>query len=125
MTDNEIIKEATEAVEKGLPCAFLVKPLLEVAKSQKEEINILIRKKEALRDEIADKQAEIERLKTMHSEMCIGMKRLKSEAYREFAEHLGRDEYGQYDWEYKSIIYTQDEIDTTLEELTRNSHGKQ
>lgn len=66
MTDNEeIIKEATEAVEKGLPCAFLVPPLLEVVKSQKAEIDILIRKKEALRDEVAEQKAEIERLQKL------------------------------------------------------------
>lgn len=92
MDNDQIIQEATEAVEKGLPSAFLVPPLLDVCKSQKEEIEILIRKKEALRDEVAEQQAEIERLTTMHSEMCIGMKRLKSEAYREFAERFKQNE---------------------------------
>jgi hypothetical protein len=59
--DNEIIQEAAEAVTKGLPCAYLVKPLLEVAKNQKSEIDILIRKKETLRDEIARQRAVIDR----------------------------------------------------------------
>lgn len=79
MTDNDIIQEATEAVTKGMPCAFLVPPLLEVVKSQKAEIEtkdteigILIRKKEALRDEVAEQKAEKERLEyvlmaVMHS----------------------------------------------------------
>ena len=33
-------------------------------------------------------KAEIERLETMHSEMCIGMKVLKKKAIKEFAERL-------------------------------------
>ena len=36
--------------------------MFEIAKNQKAEIDILIRKKETLRDEIAEQQAEIERL---------------------------------------------------------------
>ncbi len=38
MTDEQIIQEATEAVKKGHPCAFLVQPLLEVIKRKKAEI---------------------------------------------------------------------------------------
>lgn len=68
MNNEQIIQEATEAVEKGLPCAYLVPHLLEVAKNQKLEIEILIRKKEALRDEIAEQQAEIERLKNAYKQ---------------------------------------------------------
>ena len=69
---SDIVKEAKEAVEKGLPCGFLVPKLLEVIESQTAEIEILIRKKETLRDELAEKDAEIERLEyvlmaVMHS----------------------------------------------------------
>lgn len=123
MTDNEIIQEATEAVEKGLPCAFLVPHLLDVVKEQKSEIakkdteiDILIRKKEALRDEIAEQQAEIERLQkilvgfmdevgTWSNKYDVDISNIyklpllakedfnikntiKSEAYREFADKL-------------------------------------
>ena len=72
MKDNEIIQEATEAVTKGYPCAFYVPQLLEVIKNKEAEIEkkdteieILIRKKEALRDEISGLTAEIERLKNL------------------------------------------------------------
>ena len=40
-----------------------VKASLDLINRQKAEIDILIRKKEALRDEIVEQQAEIERLK--------------------------------------------------------------
>ena len=103
MNSEQIIQEATEAVEKGLPCAFFVKPLLEVAKNQKLEIEILIRKKEALKDEIAEQQAEIERLRKdrdelyeqmserQKAEVAIAKRMGKSEAHREFAEKLCKD----------------------------------
>ena len=38
MADNEIIQEATEAVTKGYPCAFLVPPLLEVIERKNAEL---------------------------------------------------------------------------------------
>ena len=39
-------------------------------------------------DLINRQKAEVERLTTMHSEMRIGMKRLKTEARKEFADRL-------------------------------------
>ena len=48
-------------------CGFLttqnIKDTLDLFKQKDDEINILIRKKEVLRDEIAEQRAEIERLK--------------------------------------------------------------
>ena len=41
MNEKEIIKEATEAVTKGYPCAFYVPQLLEVIKSKDAEIERL------------------------------------------------------------------------------------
>ena len=46
----------------------------------------------------------------------------KTEAYREFAEQLEHAEYGQIDGEYKTIIYTQDDIDNALKELTESKN---
>lgn len=40
-TDSEIIKEATDAVTKGTPCAYLVPFLLRVVEHQKTEIETL------------------------------------------------------------------------------------
>ena len=136
MADNEIIQEATEAVTKGMPCAFLVPPLLEVAKNQKTEIEILIRKKEALRDEIAEKDAEIERLQhilvsfmgevenwdykynidtsnipkiaVLGTEKGNCIRQTKSEAYREFAHMV-------VDKAENGIIYATDIPDYVIE----------
>lgn len=62
MKDNEFVKEATEAYEQGRDAGYAVGELLRIIKNQKVEIDILIRKKKTLRDEIAEQQAEIERL---------------------------------------------------------------
>ena len=71
MTDNEIAK-AKEHYEYGITHDIFKEPVLSYARTalwafdeinrQKAEIDILIRKKDALRDEIAEQQAEIERL---------------------------------------------------------------
>lgn len=39
---------------------------------------------------------------------------------KEFAERLEHGEHGQLDWEYGTIIYTQNDIDNVLKELTKN-----
>ena len=58
-------------------CGFLttqnIKDTLDLLKQRDTEINILIRKKEALRDEIVELQAEIERLREiefMYNDLC-------------------------------------------------------
>ena len=59
MTDKDIVKNLEKAIE--------------IIKRQQTEIEILIRKKEALRDEVAEQQVEIERLKEfeyMYNELC-------------------------------------------------------
>lgn len=83
MTDNEIIKALEHCVSKRScngciaysprGCQGIDKGLLNIINRQKEEIDILIRKKETLRDEIAGQQAEIERLKEiewMYNDLC-------------------------------------------------------
>lgn len=79
MTDAEVLKavECCMDIDKIKGCKELGCPLakhckkdiyalekasLDLIKRQKKEIEILIRKKETLRDEVADKDAEIERL---------------------------------------------------------------
>ena len=90
MTDNEIIK-ALECCKNSLSekdacgdcplyeeeevtcITILSKNALDLINRQKAEIDILIRKKESLRDEIAEQQAEIERLKEieyMYNDLC-------------------------------------------------------
>ena len=91
MTDD-IIQEATEAYEQGRDAGYAVGELLRIIKNQKVEIDILIRKKKTLRDEIAEQQAEIERLqKQLKEGIDLSddvFKIVKSEAYREFADKV-------------------------------------
>ena len=76
MTDNEIIK-ALECFKSedclGGQCPYFEQPGLCGKPMCSDVYDFIYRQK-----------AEIERLTTMHSEMCIGMKRLKSEAIKEF-----------------------------------------
>ena len=87
VTDNEIIK-ALEICLGNMDCPNcpyvdliddlycddkLLKDILDLINRQKTEIDILIRKKESLRDEIAECRAEIERLKEiewMYNDLC-------------------------------------------------------
>ena len=108
---------------------------------QKLEIDILIRKKETLRDEIAEKDAEIERLRKenerfadigkMYSEIRA---EAKSEAYKEFAERvkqISKEVTVPYVadtsiQEHKTGMfwYTADDLDNLLKELTeKNDKG--
>ena len=76
MAYNEIVKNLGEAIE--------------IINRQQTEIEILIRKKEALRDEIAEQQAEIQRLKDAYIvyEETTGLKQAKAEAIKEFGKLL-------------------------------------
>ena len=98
------------------------------------EIEILIRKKEALRDEISELTAEVERLSNFVSEeRCREIAKemfppvvakAKTEAYGEFAELLKRYELQMFCSFPNTNIGTQcfivlsEEIDNTLKELT-------
>lgn len=97
---------------------------------QKLEIDILIRKKEALRDEIAEKDAEIERLKNAYKQCAWerdvfseDVNAIKSEAYREFADSLTKKV--EYLLDYPDdLARVYGAIDNTLEELTeKNDKG--
>ena len=62
-----------------------------------------------------DFKAEIDRLKTMNSEMCIGMKVLKERAYNKFADRL-----------YKKLGVTKNyAIDEVLREMVGDDNGLQ
>lgn len=81
MTDNELISE----LESDLKKAF------EIIRCQKTEIDILIRKKETLRDEIADLQHKIKVLEGENLVFKGGVEYFKSEAIKEFAERLKKE----------------------------------
>ena len=108
MTDEQIIKalehctsslsiEACDGcpMNKGVcdkDLNALEKHALDLIKRQKTEIEILIRKKETLRDEITEKDAEIERLKNAYKQCAWERDVLgKYEAYREFAKEFVDD----------------------------------
>ena len=91
MTDNEIIKglECCGIRDtKCISCPYYEKTYcvdvdaLDLINRQKAEIDILIRKKESLRDEIAEQQAEIERL-TNKCEDCAGCNQWKCDCANE------------------------------------------
>lgn len=120
MTDNETIKALKCCIEsntvlacEGCPLCntrqcignpktyvsnFIVEQGIDLINRQKAElekkdveIDILIRKKETLKDEVSELRAEVERLqKANESFSCLGMlySEIKSEARKEFAERL-------------------------------------
>ena len=81
MTDNELIRE----LESDLKKAF------DIIRCQKTEIDILIRKKETLRDEIAELQLKIascnSKIEELEGENLVfmgGVEYFKSEAIKQF-----------------------------------------
>ena len=87
MTDNKNIKALDNLHNRILnDTAFLTKV-------NHGELSALFHVKRIL--ELQD--AEIERLKTMHSEMCIGMKVLKRNAEKKFAERLKEKMFNYYE----------------------------
>lgn len=110
MTENEIIKalkccgDESHCVEcpfKNARFGYDVSCAEELMKTAAETIKNLT--------------AENERLKTMHSEMCIGMKTLKKKAYKEFAEILKKETIFISDSIDRSTMLIV--IDALLEEL--------
>lgn len=85
MTGEQNIKELKELIQPVwtgysytinayVQCRYeLLKEILELIERQDEEIDILIRKKETLRDEICELQTEINRLKDfehIYDDLC-------------------------------------------------------
>lgn len=136
---NEDIKDFSEDM------AFLkefINRQKEQIKQKDTEIDILIRKKETLKDELAEKQAEIERLKPFEEkiaeynssirvedmlvfassleewlEFCDD---LKAEAYKEFAERLKNHFWSKADCD----VLIRGVIDNILTELTERKEDE-
>lgn len=157
MTDNEII-QALECCcdDCGKSCEVkhcpmiaecqtdinaLEKSALALINRQKAEIDILIRKKETLRDEITEKDAEIDRLR--HTNKLISknagsllwhLEQAKSEAYREFAdkvEKISKEVTVSYVadtsiQEHKTgmFYYRKEDFDNALNKLLSNDMGR-
>ena len=166
MTDNEIIKALKICNSLHLRCGngcpyyevpykdgkrcseMMINDALDLINRQKAEIkqkdteiDILIRKKKTLRDEISELETEIEQLEAgcekqyeiaeanIRAEIADGgtschwcTDKNKTQAYKEFAERLKgsvffiRDEDG---WDY-SVVFA-DEIDNLVKELTEGN----
>ena len=118
-----------------------VEVLKEQTHQQKAEIDILIRKKETLRDEIAEQQAEIERLKAENQSIKYCYEQAKSynntlaesceknckkfnmttraDAIKEFAERL-KKKAGIFPYHYKGLVKAVrvEKIDNLVKEMT-------
>ena len=135
MTDNEIIK-ALECCgirdTKCISCPYYEKTYcvdvdaLDLINRQKAEIDILIRKKESLRDEIAEQQAEIERLKEENKQIrndcrwCEEWQTTellgeRAKAIKEFVERL-KEKADSGFWQEHSYVST-DDIDDLVKEM--------
>ena len=106
MIDNEFVKEAREAVAKGLDAGYTVSELLKVIDQQQAEV-------ERLTIRLRKSEHQLDDLCKMHNI-------IKSEAYKEFAERLNGllKEYAPYDTLH--IYEIKDRIDI-VEELTEKN----
>ena len=120
--------------ERAVDCfKRLHKATLDLIKRKDAEIDILIRKKETLRDEIAEKQAEIEEYRAKHKELYKKLSNvqtmaimvneradeIKAEAYKEFAERLKNHFWSKADCD----VLIRGVIDNLLTELTKGDEG--
>ena len=104
------------------PCSEkLREDALNLINRKNAEIDILIRKKETLRDEIAGQQAEIERLQReqeIFGDIGKLYSEVKTEAYKEFAERLKERAFVPDMSPTGARVVEAWEIDETLTELT-------
>ena len=71
---------------------------------------------QAALDLINRQKAEIERLRTMNSELNIGIKKLKEFAVKEFAERLNK--HSVYVDDYDCFMVSAESIDNLVKEMT-------
>ena len=139
MTDAEIIKAleyCCGSIQNDCKdCPFgercendesLLRYAFDLVNRKTEEICVLYDTLEAEQYKVCELEKEIERLKSeiRNTDNALyaldrPLVEIKHDAYREFAEQLEHAEYGQIDSEYATIIYTQDDIDNALKELTK------
>ena len=92
---DEYLTEPHSISREWVEALTICKQALKDNEKKDTEIDILIRKKEALRDEIAEQKAEVERLQKaikvqdiMIEQQDYKLKQAKAEAIKEFAERL-------------------------------------
>ena len=133
MTDIEIIKvKEDEIIVNALKILepFEVRDIIAQMEGtinrQQAEIDILIRKKETLRDEIAEQQAEIERLKYILEceeakyDKCA--KHFYKVGVKDFAERL-KDMHKHNTTSVVSLVTVFDNINKLLEEMEREDNA--
>ena len=110
MTDNEIVKAWESRMYKENKYMFsLIQNTLDL-------INRLQAENERLQQYYDDMQSAIYEFREDHAKVKFFKKEIKTQAYKEFAERL-KEKYGYYDWENKTIVYPDEEIDNLLKEL--------
>ena len=130
VADNNLLNEVFELINRQKA----------EIKQKDTEIDILIRKKETLKDELAEKQAEIERLKGFRKEGFTNLlgnclvysknlkdyndmrKGLKAEARKEFAERLKEKAYRN---NYCQDIVLVEDIDNLMDDHPTEKGGEQ
>ena len=154
MTDEQLLEGMEWYLRVAQRCGSatlseeVISGLFNLVKNQKTEIEILIRKKEILRDEIAEKDEELER---MTDEACryhdlwhklqrendaldlaiklLSVEEIKSEAYREFAERIYKFFCNKQNWnvfkdqwlENGECSWLKENINNLLKELTEKN----
>ena len=128
MTDTEIIK-ALECCAYGHKCCDVCpyddngffcsdkmkKDAIDLINRQKTEIDILIRKKETLKDEIAELQAENERWKRLFNSLNDEMVYAKIDATKYYLERLKSE---------LEIAFDEPIFDTTIGKIIESSIDK-
>ena len=145
MTDNEIIKALECCRQKEEHCHIcpynpvndccrrIQDDALDLINRQKAEIDILIRKKESLMDEIAEQQAEIERLKGENKQIRTDCRWCeewqttellgeRAKAIKEFAERLkGKAYYCEKIDRKDDFVVNETDIDNLVKEIVGGS----
>ena len=130
LTDEQVIKalECCSNTVSGGMCPIcpiddedktcvtvLTENALDLLKRKDAEIDILIRKNNTLKDEIAELKAEIERLRIQQSNLIADYKQIAINAMKKFAERLKED--CLYDYEVKDYFLFHSKIDELLKEM--------
>ena len=122
MTDNEIVRALEDIAEKygcfdkdQAPLVYMrsenAKAILDLINRQKTEIDILIRKKDTLREENAEQHQAI--INALHR-----MGQIRAEAIKEFAERLKENFEIYTDDEESNALYVRSLIDNLVKEMT-------
>ena len=122
MTDNEIIKNLEHRVDNFSKSVLdLINRQKEQIKQKDTEIDILIRKKETLRDELEMWKSSAELWEGDARELLGEIRTAKTEARKEFVERLNTKKFT-----HKNLgeLVSVEDIDETLTELTERKEDE-